>query len=327
MCVCGGGGGAPSNSTVSLSVGNAGHLRGVERVTGATCLWQGLPIFTKPKEYIGQFAHLPLAAVIIPRHALNALPRDTGQYRLPRQTPEDKEKVGIINGSTRRNFLDTVWFYYNNYFFHWEKTFLCKADCFPTSVGYHFDQVTFRPVATGGEGGGGSAPPGKIWAPLGCAVPFAVTIGIEVYPPPWNSVSPPPLLTIPGYGAGDLTAHALVTLYSFPRFINVWRHDISLDTTYRSKHTRHQKPSTYVWLFIRARDCPRLFWADSVPLRHGSIILRGLRDPYRPNNEEAMLYCRPRLPIERCQPCSRESASEINNDFILGRSSPVTVRW
>ena len=54
----------------------------------------------------------------------------------------------------------------------------------------------------GGEGGGGSAPLEKFEPPLGCAVPFAVTIGIEVYPPPpWNSVSPP-LLTIPGYGAG-----------------------------------------------------------------------------------------------------------------------------
>ena len=38
--------------------------------------------------------------------------------------------------------------------------------------------------------------------PLGCAVPFAVTIGIEVYPPPLEFCQPPPLLTIPGYGAG-----------------------------------------------------------------------------------------------------------------------------
>ena len=60
--------------------------------------------------------------------------------------------------------------------------------------------IVSRPVATGG-GEGGAQPPGNIWAPpIGCAVPFAVTTGIEVYPP-WNSVSPPPLLTIPGYGA------------------------------------------------------------------------------------------------------------------------------
>ena len=53
-----------------------------------------------------------------------------------------------------------------------------------------------------GGGEGGSAPLEIFEPPIGCAVPFAVTIGIEVYPPPpWNSVSPPPLLTIPGYGA------------------------------------------------------------------------------------------------------------------------------
>ena len=47
-----------------------------------------------------------------------------------------------------------------------------------------------RPVAMGGRGG--FSPPLENWSPpLGCAVPFAVTIGIEVYPPPWNSVSPP----------------------------------------------------------------------------------------------------------------------------------------
>ena len=37
--------------------------------------------------------------------------------------------------------------------------------------------------------------------PLGCAVPFAVTIGIEVYPPPPLEFCQPPLLTIPGYRA------------------------------------------------------------------------------------------------------------------------------
>ena len=44
-----------------------------------------------------------------------------------------------------------------------------------------------------GGRGGGAQPPWKNVSPppLGCAVPFAVTIGIEVYPPPWNSVSPP----------------------------------------------------------------------------------------------------------------------------------------
>ena len=47
-----------------------------------------------------------------------------------------------------------------------------------------------RPVATGGEGGGAQPPLERFEPPLGCAVPFAVTIGIEVYPP-WNSVSPP----------------------------------------------------------------------------------------------------------------------------------------
>ena len=39
-----------------------------------------------------------------------------------------------------------------------------------------------RPVATGG---------GKFEPPLGCAVPFAVTIGIEVYPPPGILSAPP----------------------------------------------------------------------------------------------------------------------------------------
>ena len=81
-----------------------------------------------------------------------------------------------------------------------------------------------RPVATGGgEGGGGGL--GQIWAPLGCAFPFAVTIGIEVYPPPpplefcqiqWT---PPPLLTIPGYGAARTTCFQEIGLqwtYSIP---------------------------------------------------------------------------------------------------------------
>ena len=49
---------------------------------------------------------------------------------------------------------------------------------------------TARPVATGGARG--AQPPWKNLSPLGCAVPFAVTIGIEVDPPPRNSVSPPP---------------------------------------------------------------------------------------------------------------------------------------
>ena len=62
-------------------------------------------------------------------------------------------------------------------------------------------EVLPRPVATGGEGGG-SAPLEKFEPPLGCSVPFAVTIGIEVYPPP-EFCQPPPLLTIPGYGAGS----------------------------------------------------------------------------------------------------------------------------
>ena len=64
------------------------------------------------------------------------------------------------------------------------------------------DSVTYigRPVATGGGEGGGLSPPWKnLSPPLGCIVPFVVTIGNEVYPP-WSSVSPP-LLTIPGYGA------------------------------------------------------------------------------------------------------------------------------
>ena len=66
-----------------------------------------------------------------------------------------------------------------------------------------------RPVATGGRGGAQPPPPpGKIWAPLGCAVPFPVTIGIEVYPPPPPlEFCQPPLLTIPGYGAGPSLGH------------------------------------------------------------------------------------------------------------------------
>ena len=47
-----------------------------------------------------------------------------------------------------------------------------------------------RPVATGGRGG--LSPPWKNLSPSRGPVPFALTIGIEVYsPPPWNSVSPP----------------------------------------------------------------------------------------------------------------------------------------
>ena len=54
----------------------------------------------------------------------------------------------------------------------------------------------------GARGGGGSAPPlEKFEPPLSCAVPFAVTIGIEVIPP--LEFCQPPLLTIPGYCAGD----------------------------------------------------------------------------------------------------------------------------
>ena len=59
-----------------------------------------------------------------------------------------------------------------------------------------------RPVATGGEGGGGSAPPWKDLSPPRRPVPFAVTIGIEVYPPP--GILSAPLLTIPGYGADGM---------------------------------------------------------------------------------------------------------------------------
>ena len=55
-------------------------------------------------------------------------------------------------------------------------------------------------------GGGGLSPAGKMWAPLGFAVPFAVTIGIEVYPPPPGILSAP-LLTIPGYGADPWSMH------------------------------------------------------------------------------------------------------------------------
>ena len=51
-----------------------------------------------------------------------------------------------------------------------------------------------RPVATGGGGARGAQPPPleKFEPPLGCAVPFAVTIGIEVYPPPGILSAPPP---------------------------------------------------------------------------------------------------------------------------------------
>ena len=53
-----------------------------------------------------------------------------------------------------------------------------------------------KPVATGGARG--AQPPWKYLSPppIGCAVPFAVTIGIEVYPP-LEFCQPPPLLTIP----------------------------------------------------------------------------------------------------------------------------------
>ena len=52
----------------------------------------------------------------------------------------------------------------------------------------------------GGEGGGSAPPPWKNLSPPRRPVPFAVTIGIEVYPP-LEFCQPPPLLTIPGYGA------------------------------------------------------------------------------------------------------------------------------
>ena len=66
----------------------------------------------------------------------------------------------------------------------------------------------------GGGARGGSAPPGKFEPPLGCAVPFAVTIGIEVYPPP--GILSAPLLTIPGYGAGGVP----VNVQEWGRFSN-----------------------------------------------------------------------------------------------------------
>ena len=49
-----------------------------------------------------------------------------------------------------------------------------------------------RPVATGGGRGGGAQPPWKNVSPPRLPVPFAVTIGIEVYPPP-----PPGILSAP----------------------------------------------------------------------------------------------------------------------------------
>ena len=61
---------------------------------------------------------------------------------------------------------------------------------------FHFHES--RPVATGGRGGA-QPPLERFEPPLGCTVPFAVTIGIEVYPP--LEFCQPPLLTIPGYGA------------------------------------------------------------------------------------------------------------------------------
>ena len=58
-----------------------------------------------------------------------------------------------------------------------------------------------------GGGARGAQPPLEKFEPppLGCAVPFAVTIGIEVYPPPLEFCQPPPLLTIPGYRAAYLS--------------------------------------------------------------------------------------------------------------------------
>ena len=61
-----------------------------------------------------------------------------------------------------------------------------------------------RPVATGGEGGGGSAPPLERFEPpprLRC--PFCRNYRYwGLSPPPGILSAPPPLLTIPGYGAG-----------------------------------------------------------------------------------------------------------------------------
>ena len=84
---------------------------------------------------------------------------------------------------------------------HWplgrhSETFLPPSDAPCTHTCSNQD----RPVATGGRGGGAQPPLDKFEPPLGCAVPFAVTIGIEVYPP-LEFCQPPPLLTIPGYGA------------------------------------------------------------------------------------------------------------------------------
>ena len=42
------------------------------------------------------------------------------------------------------------------------------------------------------HGGGGSAPPWTNLSPPRLPVPFAVTIGIEVYPPPPGILSAPP---------------------------------------------------------------------------------------------------------------------------------------
>ena len=44
----------------------------------------------------------------------------------------------------------------------------------------------------GGRGGGGAQPPWKNLSPPRRPVPFAVTIGIEVYPPPPGILSAPP---------------------------------------------------------------------------------------------------------------------------------------
>ena len=74
----------------------------------------------------------------------------------------------------------------------------CLFHTWPNSGCTGLLRLTDRPVATGG--GGGSA---QIRAPPRRPAPFAVTIGIEVYPPPPGILSAPlPLLTIPGYGAG-----------------------------------------------------------------------------------------------------------------------------
>ena len=79
---------------------------------------------------------------------------------------------------------------------------LGKRTCGKLGLQGSFVHTRTRAVATGGGRGGGAEPPlEKFEPPLGCAVHFAVTIGIEVYSPPPEFCQPPPLLTIPGYGA------------------------------------------------------------------------------------------------------------------------------